>query len=464
MIHGYHEDTIIALATPNGNAALAVIRVSGSNAHEIVKKVIFEQEKFSKMQARKIALYRIKAPSTEEIIDEVTTIKYFTPETYTGEPMVEITCHGGSIVVKRILEALVDAGARYAVKGEFTKRAFLNGKKELEKAEYINQIINSKTIHQQKTAVKGYLGGYDYLITKWKQELIDILVKLETEIEFNEDHSIFEKGISIRELVINKIMDIRDSIKSELQKRKIIKEIEQGINVAIIGPTNAGKSTLMNVLVGFERSIVDHEKGTTRDFVTEIKNINDMQIKFIDTAGLTKTENRIEKKGIERTNDIIKTSRIVIWITAADEEITEQENKMYIVENKKVIGIINKCDIADGSKKEALFKEQDVKFLKTSLISKHKEEKEAVIKFITEEIRGIYDNHEIDCIIANKRQESILESICIEINTIDKNQITQEELLTQSIKDILGKLDEFTGKVTTEEILSQIFDEFCIGK
>jgi tRNA modification GTPase len=464
MNNGYYEDTIIALATPYGNAALAVIRVSGSNAHEIVKKVIFEQEKFSRMQARKIALYRIKALSTEEIIDEVTTIKYFAPETYTGEPMVEITCHGGSIVVKRILEALIDAGARYAGKGEFTKRAFLNGKTGLEKAEYINQIINSKTVQQQKNAVKGYLGGYEYLIKKWKQDLIEILVKLETEIEFNEDHSIIEKGISIRERVFKSIMDIRNTINIELQKRRIIKEIEQGIDVAIIGPTNAGKSTLMNVLVGFERSIVDHERGTTRDFVTEIKNINDMQIKFIDTAGLTKTENRIEKKGIERTKDITKASKVIIWVTAANDDIKEQEKELQSIENKKVIGIINKCDIANGLKKEALFKELDIQFIKTSLISKHKAEIEAVIKFITDEIKGIYDNYESDCIIANKRQETILESICLEINTIEKHKITQEELLAQYIREILEKLDEFTGKVTTEEVLNQIFDEFCIGK
>jgi tRNA modification GTPase len=399
------DDTIVALSTSQGSAALAVIRVSGPDAISTIKEKVDRKEKFDNLPPNVIALFKIRERDTKEVIDEVTIVKYISPNSYTGENMVEIICHGGTVIVERILESLIDEGLRYAKKGEFTKRAFCNGKADIIKAESINQMIKSTSVIQQKNAIQSYIGGYESRISGWKRQVEDILVEVESEIEFNDDDDI--AGRESKGIIKERVEIFKKSILSELKKRDTIKEVEKGISVVIVGPRNAGKSSLFNLILGFERSIVDVKKGTTRDFVSEERRISSVPVTFIDTAGLAETEKSIEKEGVQRTKDLIKKGNIIVWVTAADEEIKNVEREIKVEKNQKILGVINKIDLSDGIKKENMFKNYSVLNIKISATDKN--ERGKAEKFIVDQIAEMLRSVQYDCIISNKRQERIIE-------------------------------------------------------
>ena len=247
-----------------------------------------------------------------------------------------------------------------------------------------------------------------------------------------------------------------------LEKRKIIKGLENGIYIAIIGPINAGKSSLFNLIMGFDRSIVDTEGGTTRDFVSEDRKIGSALVKFIDTAGLREAVQRIEKKGVERSREFIRDSKVLLWVSAADEEIKSEELIIESSSGQKILGIINKIDLADGLEKERLFKEKLIPYIKISAINR--KDRETVENFMVQELKALLDSVSYDCIISNKRQEKIVEEIANELEMIENSPEDEEEIIAEHCKNILNKLEEFVGKVTTVDILDKIFDEFCIGK
>lgn len=453
------NDTIVAVATPPGIGALAVIRVSGDNAFAIVNKHIREAGKFEDEQPQRIRLYHFIEKESNEVVDEITAVKYTAPRSFTGEDMVEIICHGGSVVPESILELLVDGGARYAGKGEFSRRAFCNGKTSLAKAESINQIVNSKTEVQHKSAIQSYLEGYQSLINGWRKQVEDILVEIESSIEFGENDDI-EKRDS-HTIIGKKIDGFKKNVLYELEKRSILKEIEHGIYIAIVGPVNAGKSSLLNLILGYERSIVDKKGGTTRDFISEKRIIENIPVTLVDTAGLKKKAQGIEKIGIERSKEFIKNSKIDIWVTAADEPLKEEEIEIEKMRTQKIVGVINKIDLADGKEKEGFFKKHSIPHIKISAIDIN--ERKRVEHFIKLHSEEIYRGVQYDCVITNKRQEKIMESIINEIENIEKCG-KQEEIKAEYCRNILNNFDEFVGKTTTEDVLDKIFNEFCIGK
>ncbi len=453
------NDTIVAIATPPGTGALAIIRVSGERALTLIKKRVKEEEKFEKVPPQKIGLYRFIDTKADYIIDEITAIKYHSPRSFTGEDMVEIICHGGSVVPERILESLIDDGARYAGRGEFSRRAFCNGKTSLAKAESINQIVNSKNIIQHKSAIQSYLGGYQSFIREWKTDIEDILVEIESSIEFGEDDDIATRDST--SIVDKKIGNIKERVLSELEKRRIIKETESGVHIAIVGPVNAGKSSLLNLIVGYERSIVDTEAGTTRDFISEERIIDTIPVTLIDTAGLKKSAKGVEKRGIERSKEFIKSSAIDMWVTAADEEVKSEEKEIERMHTRKILGIINKIDLSEGKIKEKMFSGLHIPYIKISAIDNGDRKK--VEQFIHREVEEIYKGIQHDCIISNKRQEKIIEEVLMEIGKIERCG-KEEEIKAEYCRNILRKFEEFVGKSTTEEVLDKIFSEFCIGK
>ncbi len=456
------SDTIAALATARGKGALAIVRISGSESQRIVRSNILETEKFDKSSNNEIKLYKyIRKSNKKEIIDEVTIIKYNAPYSYTGEEMVEIICHGGEIVVERILESLIQDGIRYAEKGEYTKRAFINGKTDIIKAESTNILINSKSIIQHKSAIDNYFGNYKSKLKNWKEYIENILIENEVIIEFSENEDVEElnENKKIKEI----IEKIKKEIKAELKIREKFKEVEQGLDIAIVGPCNAGKSSILNLLLGYERSIVDYEKGTTRNFITEIRNINNINVRLIDTAGIENTEERIEKESIKKTWEIIKKSKIILLITAADEETKKVELELKIDEKKKYFGIINKTDLKNGIEKEKMFKKLSIPYIKTVAIKKS--ERDKVEKFIINEISDIYKNVDYNSIILNKRQEMLIHKIFNELKELEfrfKNK--ENEIVTYHCKNILEKFEEYIGKTNNEDMLNKIFNEFCIGK
>jgi tRNA modification GTPase len=455
-------DTITALATSRGTAALAIIRISGAHSFGSMKQLVAESERFDAAKNRMIHRYQMMVAKTGEIIDEVTAIKYSAPHSYTGEDMVEIICHGGSIIVDRLLAALIESGIRYAQPGEFTRRAFLNGKKTLEQAEAMHQMISSKTRNQHRDAIKSYLGTSGSF-SKWKDEIENIVVETESLIEFSDDMNV-QNSLTSSE-IIRRLNEISSSIGKEVETWKKLQEKEYCLEVIIAGPPNAGKSSLLNAMVGYDRSIVHALQGTTRDIISAQVMFQGHEVQIIDTAGLCKTDNPIEQIGIERAWHYIQRGDVVVWVTAANEELKPEE--IELIECRKsrmqrLIAVINKIDLDLGADKEKTMYTNNIQHIKTALIKDSA--KEAVVEFIKKCIQPVIDTTKQSCILFNTRQEACLVKVQKELSDIKTLKPGQEEILAYHCKTILDIFDEFTGKKSSEEIINQIFSQFCVGK
>ena len=459
MYYSDDNETIAALATRQGKSALAIIRISGKDSFEKIQKCIFPSNRFIKAYPKKINLYKIIDNS--KFIDEITAIKYEFPESYTGENMVEIICHGSEIVIDEIFSTLNKCGIRFAKRGEFTRRAYLNGKIDLLKAESISQIINSDNKSQYKSALEMYSGKSKKILLEWKNETIDILTEIEARIEFPEEDDIKEK----RKEYKKNIECLSIKVEKEIKKREKAKILEYGFSIPIVGISNAGKSSLFNLIMGFNRTIVHHDKGTTRDAVSEEVVIKGEKVKIIDTAGLNETKNRIELFGIEKTWEYFKNGNIIILVSPADKEINEKEKKIINqTKNKKIIAIISKNDIIVSEKKKKLFKNMEIPFIEACLINE--KERNKVLDFIGSQIELYLNLYDDDYgIICNKRHEEILLRINKKIKSIlEKIDLKSEEIISYEFKGIIQDLEEFVGEISNEEILDSIFSEFCIGK
>lgn len=451
------NDTIAAVSTAVGTAALGIIRITGEMSFDAVSKCIVEKNKFIKAESRKIMLQLFKDNETGEIIDEITIIKYKHPYSFTGEDMVEIICHGGKSIIQKIFEKLRSVGIRSAAKGEFSKRAFLNGKIDLMKAEAINAMIASNNNISRKIATRSYQGGYSQTLEEIKKEILSITAEIEAEIEFAEEDDIKEKKNDDQ-----KIIKIIEKIEKEIDRRKAIKEIENGIKVVIAGPANAGKSTLFNKILGYERSIIYDEPGTTRDIITEKIHINDEEITLTDSAGIRKTDNEIEKIGIDRSIEEVNTAQITIWISAINEELKKEEKDVIEkLDKDKTVVILNKYDLKKNDEKENFYKEKKYEYLKISL--KKDFDEKIVINKINEMIRKKNIGIELPEFITNFRHEEITEKIIIEIKNADTNW-KRKEIAAFHLHNALDLVEELFGKRDREEVYNKIFSTFCVGK
>jgi tRNA modification GTPase len=449
--------TIVAQSTPQGTGALAIIRISGPKAIEICSKTIVQREKFNNAATRKVLLYTIHHPIKKQEIDEISAIKYKAPRSFTGENMVEIICHGGSAIVMGIIDALLASGASMAGRGDFTRQALENGKIDLLKAEAIKGMIESTCEPDLKCAHKLYHGDIKDL-SNLKERINSLQSDLEAEIEFGEEEQIIENRVGARE----KLKEIIHKIGMELERRKSITNIENGIKLVIAGPVNAGKSTLFNRILGYERALTHHEPGTTRDTVSERILIIGHEVKIIDCAGIRDTSHEVEKKGIQKTLKAIQDAHIVLWVTAANESIEENEKELIInIKGKKVIGVINKCDINDGVQKETFFRLKKLKWFKTSL--KNGEKIEILLSWIKKVIKDIYSSLEIPGILFNKRHEDIGKTIFEELIKTEK-EWNRKEIAAYHLRNARQALEEIFGAQDNEQILNSIFDSFCIGK
>jgi len=339
--------TIVAVSTPSGRGALALLRLSGPEAFSITAKCLKEKALFKTAEMRYIGLYTIIDPFHLKTIDQVTIIKYSAPRSYTGENMVEIIGHGGKFIVHELLKALKTAGAKGAEKGEFTRRALVNGKIDLLKAEAIQGIIESESQTGLACARKLYSGESLSAFSRWREELTGLLEGIEAWIEFEEEEGAKDRAAGKENL--DRFIRV---LGEDLQRRERIKIIDDGLKVVIAGPANAGKSTLFNRLLGFDRTIVHNTPGTTRDMVSEHVMIGDNEVQLIDSAGFREAENEVEKKGIERSREAIRGASIVLWVTAADEKLVQTE--LEEIEKKRgspMLCIINKIDKGDRTEK-----------------------------------------------------------------------------------------------------------------
>lgn len=445
------KDTIVAPATPLTPSGVAVVRISGKDALQIGLKLF----KTSKSIEERKAYFGAIVDRNTEIIDRGLFIYFKGPRSFTGEDTVEIHSHGSIPVIKRIVQEAIHFGARFAKPGEFTERAFLNGKIDLLQAESIADLISAKTQKAAKMALNILEGKLSSKINSLRESLLELISLIEAEINFPEDVEEID-----REFIEDRLKEVKNKLlvlSNTYKKGQLIKE---GIKLAIVGRPNVGKSSLFNTLIGYERSIVSEISGTTRDFIEERVNIRDIPIVLLDTAGIRETIDKIEKIGIEIARKKIEEADIVIFVFDASTGFNKEDLDIYTqIKSKNHIIVGNKADLGI---KSIDFLEKTDNIIYTSSVSgigiSELESK------IVEKV-GLSDFE--DDVYVNLRQQTLIENALNNIDGIFKEidfLINNKEILMLHIQEIEKELDEIIGYITSEDILGNIFSRFCIGK
>lgn len=456
--------TIVAISTAPGIGGIGIIRMSGENSFSILDK-IFRQKKPQKIEDIKgytIKYGKIIDPKNKQIIDEVLVSYFKKPNSYTTEDMCEINSHGGVIVMQKILEICLENGAQMAEAGEFTKRAFLNGRIDLSQAESIIDIINSKTEKEAKASIHQLNGFLSNKINDIKKDILDVMVDIEASIDYPE--------YDIEEVSYQKIEDTLDKVKGKLEELertfyngKIIKE---GIKVAIIGKPNAGKSSLLNAILREERAIVTEYEGTTRDTIEEFMNIDGIPLKLIDTAGIRKAKDEVEKIGIEKAKEIAKEADLIIAIFDATKELDNEDKKIIEeFEKKKAIIVLNKIDLISQADKI----EKELEYLNKPIVKISALKREGIEK-LNQTISELFKINDIqvdnETIVTNTRHKEMIRK-AKEYNNEALQTLKAKmplDVITVYIKEILEALGNITGENVSENIINEIFAKFCLGK
>ena len=437
-------DTIAAIATPVGTGGVGVIRISGEKSFDIINKI------FSKQNLEAGKIFHGWVVDGDKKIDEVIVLPFKNPNSYTGEDIIEIHCHGGVNVIRNILELVLKNGARMAERGEFTKRAFLNKKMDLSQAEAVADLIHSKTKDFAKQSVKNLSGVLSEKIKEIHQDIFNDLSKIIAGIDFPEDvaEPSYEFLINEFENAIKKIDEILSSANSSNVMR-------QGIKIAIVGKPNVGKSSLFNTLLNMERAIVTDVAGTTRDVLKETLDW-DVAITLIDTAGIRDNEEvgKVEEIGIEYSKQSVGEADLILFLYDASKGMEDDDKTIFdMVKNKNHIIIANKADLTEIRKSDEFYlstvTKEGLDELKTKI-------KEKACNFSLEDTEFVTNNRQQDCL--NKSRESLL----LALNSAKEHQL--QDLISIDVKSALLYLDEITGEVITDDILNNIFDHFCIGK
>jgi tRNA modification GTPase len=454
--------TIAAISTAPGVGGIGIIRLSGEETFNIIEKIFVPKNKSKEIKGYTFKYGNIINPKTNEILDEVLVSYFIKPRSYTMENMCEINSHGGNIVMQNILEVCLENGAELAEPGEFTKRAFLNGRIDLSQAESIIDIINSKTKKESKASLKQLEGFLSKKIKRIRKKIMDVMVDIEANIDYPE--------YDIEEVTEKKVENMLKSIEKELMSLKNTfdngKIIKDGINVAIVGKPNAGKSSLLNALLKEERAIVSQYKGTTRDSIEELMNIDGIPIKIIDTAGIREASDEVEKIGIERAKEIADNADLLIAIFDISANIDEEDIEIIdLIKDKKAIIVLNKIDlIQDNINVDSRISNLNKKIIKISALNKDGVEK------ISETIVEMFKINEINLddgiIVTNTRHKNLINKA---INSTENAQISLEnkmpmDIVAIEIKNVLEDLGEITGEDVSENIINEIFAKFCLGK
>ncbi|MCF6184791.1 MAG: tRNA uridine-5-carboxymethylaminomethyl(34) synthesis GTPase MnmE [Bacteroidales bacterium] len=453
------DDTITATATPPGSGAIAVIRLSGEKSFEIIGKIFKPKKGKKEFNPYSIRFGTIN--DNNEIIDEVLISIFKSPHSYTGEDSVEISCHGSLFIQQKILNLLIKSGARLANPGEFTQRAYLNGKMDLSQAEAVADLIASESAAAHKVALQQMRGGFSSDLQKLRSRLLSFITLIELELDFSEEDVEFADKKELKKLIV----EIQKHISELINSFELGNVIKKGIPVAIVGEPNVGKSTLLNVLLNEDKAIVSDIAGTTRDAVEDIISIKGILFRLIDTAGIRKTEDTVEALGIERTMDKIKKSDIVLFMINAgdpdaEKKISEMQNK---TKNKHLIVVINKIDTNKPEKMLYKVSGGDIKYIEIS--AKHKINIDKLNELLIETVNYSSLNRN-DTIITNSRHLAALQNAYQSSLRVSEGlgKNISGEFLAQDIREILQYIGEITGEYTTDEVLGNIFSNFCIGK
>lgn len=452
------EDTIAAIATAQMPAGIGVLRISGEGAIETAQK-IFDSKSGKKLD--KMAGYAAaygKAHDGDEEIDECIALVFRAPRSYTGEDVVEISCHGGAYIMRKVLKAAVKAGARLAEAGEFTKRAFLNGKLDLTSAEAVMDLIGAQGEAAAKSALSQHEGALYRDIVNIKKQLVEISADITAWIDFPDEGVPSLEPETLKANLENVSTSLK-KLDENYERGKIMRE---GVDTVIIGKPNAGKSTLMNAVAGFEKSIVTQVPGTTRDVIEENVNFAGVVLRLFDTAGLRETEDIVESIGVSRAKKKIETSQLVFAVFDASRPLDEEDKKIIdLIKNKKTVAIFNKCDLPVKINKEYIKSNISNIVYISAAKGEGIDKLEEIVRGLTE--AGIDPNA---ALVANERQhecvlragdavKASLEAVISGL-TLDATSV--------GIEQAINSLCELTGERASEEIIDRVFSKFCIGK
>ncbi len=453
--------TIAAISTAPGNAGIGIIRLSGDDCFKILQK-IFKPKNKGEIKGYTIKYGNIVKSENDEIIDEVLVSYFVAPKSYTKENMCEINSHGGIVVENQILEECLKNGAVFAEPGEFTKRAFMNGRIDLSQAEAVIDIINSKTEKEMMVAQRHLEGSLSKKIKDIQGEILNLMADIEASIDYPE--------YDIEETTNKKINDTLNSVEEKLLKLKNSFEngkiLKEGIKTAIIGKPNVGKSSLLNLILGENRAIVSDIEGTTRDTIEEYINIKGIPLKIVDTAGIRKTNDEVEKIGVERSINNISNAELIIALFDDSRTFDDQDQKILdLIEGKKTIILINKIDLGKNLIKE----NEKLKKFKNNIIE-FSTINETGLDKLYNKIEELFKLNELDCenteIITNNRHK---QQILYALEDVAKGRESLEthmpvDITAICLKDILERLAEITGENVSEDIINEIFKKFCLGK
>ncbi|WP_186431127.1 tRNA uridine-5-carboxymethylaminomethyl(34) synthesis GTPase MnmE [Clostridium sp. BSD9I1] len=455
-------DTIAAIATVLGEGGISIIRISGSKSLDIVDSIFKGKNNRNLLDISPYSMRYgfIIEKETEDILDEVLVTYMKGPRSYTAEDTVEINCHGGVTPTKRIFQEIIKAGARVAEPGEFTKRAFLNGRIDLSQAEAVIDIIRAKTELSMKSAVLQSNGRISKEIDSLRNRLLQTIAHIEATVDFPEDdlEEVTSNQVSIQvENIINEVSELL----STADEGKILRE---GLNVVIVGKPNVGKSSLLNALLKEQRAIVTEVPGTTRDVIEEYINLDGVPIKIIDTAGIRETEDIVEKIGVEKSKEKIIEADLIIFMIDLSRELDDEDKEiMDYIRDKKYIVLLNKSDLENKVVKE------DLAGLNLKYIIESSAKSGKGLDELKDSIKELFFKGEVknqDIIITNARHKEALirakESLSSALDTL--NNTLAIDLSSIDIRDAWSRLGEITGDTLEEDIIDKIFSEFCLGK
>lgn len=455
-------DTIAAISTAIGEAGIGIVRMSGENSIEIADKIFKAKNNKNLKDCKNRKFYYGHIYDNEKVIDEVLAVKMLGPHSYSGEDIVEIHCHGGIVAVRRILNLLLNKGARLAQRGEFTKRGFLNGRIDLSQAEAVIDIIKAKTEDSFDMGLSQLRGSLSKEIKKIEKDLVGMQALIVANIDFPEDEV---EDATYNEL-LKRCNGIIANIKDLLKNSKRARLLRNGINTLILGKPNVGKSSLLNGMLKYERAIVTDIPGTTRDIIEDFINLDGLLLKITDTAGIRNTDDEVEKIGVQIARDKIKYADLIIAIFDMSRPFDDNDMEILeLIKGKKVLIIMNKDDCPAKVTEDEIKKllgEND--FLKLSVIDPTQ------IKLVEDAIKNMFFNGEIiqqdQIYISNARHiDALNKTLATMIET--KKDIENEvflDLIEVNLEDALGKISGITGEITTEDVLDRVFSEFCIGK
>ena len=455
-------DTIAAISTPPGEGAISIVRMSGEEAVSIAQKV-FSGKDLTQAKSHTINYGHIVDPKTHEEIDEVMVSLMLAPKTFTREDVVEINCHGGIVATNRILQLLLVNGARLAEPGEFTKRAFLHGRIDLTQAESVMDLIRAKTDRSMKIALNQLDGNLSHLIDSLRKDILDVLAQVEVNIDYPEYDDVEEMTTK---LLKEKAIEIKQRIEQLLKTASQGKIMREGLATALVGRPNVGKSSLLNHLLHEDKAIVTDVAGTTRDVIEEYVNVSGVPLKLIDTAGIRETDDKVEKIGVERSKKAIEQSDLVLLVLNAAESLTKEDLELIRLTNdKKRIIILNKTDLEEKLDRKELAKiSENAPVYATSILKN--EGLEALEEAISKLFFNGIENSQSTVMVTNARHIALLKKAQNSLDSVLEGISSgmPVDLVQIDMTEAWNLLGEITGESYEDELLDQLFSQFCLGK